>query len=68
MIAYDKARDKLLTIQTRVDESPVNVTDDRYYDTEQAHLDADHVLVDFLAELGYGEIVQLWRGVPKWYA
>ena len=68
MISYNKARDELLTIQTRVDESPRDVKADKYYDTEQAHLDADRVLIDFLMALGHEEIVQLYRGIPKWYA
>ena len=38
------------------------------YDIEVAHAKADDALCEFLASLGYRELVALWREVPKWYA
>jgi len=38
------------------------------YDPEEAHFRADKVLCEILKELGYGDIVELWEEVPKWYA
>lgn len=37
-------------------------------DYECAHRDADNLLVEFLEELGYKELVEAWREVGKWYA
>lgn len=37
-------------------------------DIESAHGDADDVLCDLLRELGYGDVVDAWLQVPKWYA
>jgi hypothetical protein len=37
-------------------------------DPENDHLDADDVLCALLLTLGHGELVTLWRGIPKWYA
>ena len=37
-------------------------------DPEIAHSMADTVLITLLAGLGYAEVVEAWRTVPKWYA
>jgi hypothetical protein len=37
-------------------------------DIEAAHGDADDTLCKFLRHLGYGDIVDAWEEVPKWYA
>jgi hypothetical protein len=37
------------------------------YDKEDAHLDADKALCDFLEELGYRTVVECFLEVPKWY-
>lgn len=36
-------------------------------DYECAHWGADNILVEFLEELGYKELVEAWREVGKWY-
>jgi hypothetical protein len=41
---------------------------DCHEDAEQAHSDADGVLCDALRQLGYGDIVDEWQKVEKWYA
>lgn len=38
------------------------------WDTEEAHGQADDVLCDLLRSLGYGDVVDAWKKVPKWYA
>ena len=37
-------------------------------DTEVAHAMADDVLCELLGELGYGDVVEEWAKVDKWYA
>ena len=37
-------------------------------DVEVAHCDADSILCDLLERLGYGNVVEAWHEVPKWYA
>lgn len=37
-------------------------------DTELAHCDADDVLCELLVELGYGDVVDAFHQVKKWYA
>lgn len=37
-------------------------------DREFAHVRADRVLCELLAELGYGEVVTAWQQIEKWYA
>lgn len=36
-------------------------------DVEVAHERADGVLCDLLIALGYADVVEAWRAVPKWY-
>jgi hypothetical protein len=36
-------------------------------DTEIAHQDADDVLCDLLSELGYGDVVEKYYEIEKWY-
>ena len=37
-------------------------------DTEVAHIDADGVLCQLLLTLGYGDVVDEYHRVGKWYA
>lgn len=37
-------------------------------DIESAHGDADDILCKILIDLGYPQIVEAYRRVPKWYA
>ena len=37
-------------------------------DNEQGHLNADEALLELLEKLGYQEVVDEFRAVPKWYA
>lgn len=37
-------------------------------DIEIAHSDADDVLCDLLTELGYGDIVNEYKKIERWYA
>lgn len=36
--------------------------------TEDLHIEADYLLCELLTELGYTEIVQAYRNIPKWYS
>lgn len=38
------------------------------HDIEEAHIEADSVLTELLTDLGYGEVVDEWHKVDKWYA
>ncbi len=38
------------------------------WDEEAAHQDADNILCNILKSLGYGEIVDIYEAIPKWYA
>lgn len=38
------------------------------YDPEQAHIQADKLLGDLLAELGYGDGVAIFQKGTKWYS
>ena len=40
----------------------------KYYDEEDAHIEADAVLCDLLKELGFEDVVELYEKIPKWYA
>jgi hypothetical protein len=35
---------------------------------EDAHIDADALLCRLLEELNYGDVVELWYKVGKWYS
>ena len=39
----------------------------RNNDLEGTHFDADWLMGEVLKELGYGEGVQIFRNMPKWY-
>jgi hypothetical protein len=46
-----------------------HLPDDVYPDAdsiEVAHIQADEILCDFLLALGYQDVVQAYRKVPKW--
>ena len=38
------------------------------FDTEAAHGIADDILCELLTSLGYGDVVEAWNKVEKWYA
>lgn len=40
----------------------------RYIGEEEAHMMADELMCDILFELGYGEGVDIFKKIPKWYA
>lgn len=44
------------------------IADEFAGDPEAAHMNADQTLCDLLDSLGYGEVVEAWRRVDKWYA
>ena len=37
-------------------------------DIEEAHRDADDVLMQLLRDLGYGDVAIEFEVIPKWYA
>lgn len=37
-------------------------------DTDAEHKEADDILCDLLIDLGYADVVTLWKQVHKWYA
>ena len=37
-------------------------------DTEQDHVDADEILLNLLASLGFPEVVETFRFLRKWYS
>ena len=37
-------------------------------DLEDAHVQADGILCDLLAQLGYIDVVDAYERIPKWYA
>jgi hypothetical protein len=37
-------------------------------DTEDAHAEADRLLVALLEQLGYGDLCRLYERVDKWFA
>ena len=37
-------------------------------DIEVAHQEADWVLCELLKKLGYGDVVEAYCDIPKWYA
>jgi len=37
-------------------------------DTEGAHCEADDLLCEILKELGFGEAVEIFENMDKWYA
>ena len=41
---------------------------DKSYDEEVAHISADALMMETLEDLGYGEGVEIFRNMPKWYA
>jgi hypothetical protein len=41
---------------------------ERGYDEEPRHADADGLMMQVLSELGYGEGVEIFSEMPKWYA
>ena len=41
---------------------------DRMYDCEDQHIDADELMCDVLRSLGYGDGIDIFDSMPKWYA
>jgi hypothetical protein len=39
-----------------------------YRDVEMAHREADDVLLELLERLGYEDVAEAFREVPRWYA
>ena len=37
-------------------------------DTESHHLKADELLLQVIYDAGFDEVIDWYRGVPKWYA
>lgn len=37
-------------------------------DTEEGHIDADHILVEALEKMGYKKLVELYLELDKWYS
>jgi hypothetical protein len=37
-------------------------------DLEAAHGEADDILCQLLRQLGYADVIDAWKQVPKWYA
>lgn len=44
------------------------IGEDEYLDNEVAHREADSLLCETLRELGYGEMVDEFHNIHKWYA
>lgn len=38
------------------------------YDEEDAHVEADDVLVSLLDSMGFTDLVEAYNDIPKWYA
>mgnify|MGYP000362529352 CR=1 FL=1 len=56
-----EAVDRLNKILKKVEEGKFDYTE------EDAHIDADEVLCDLLEELGYNEVVEVYKKIPKHY-
>lgn len=41
---------------------------DKFYDEEIAHISADALMMETLMDLGYGEGVEIFENLHKWYA
>lgn len=54
-----------MTYQEYVTAMNFNVTDS---DTERAHRRADNLLIEFLKEAGYVELIEAYENVKKWYS
>lgn len=54
-----------MTYQEYVDVMNLIVMD---RDTERAHRRADNLLIEFLKEEGYVELIEAYEKVNKWYA
>ena len=42
--------------------------DDRMYDCEDQHIDADRLMCNVLRSLGYGDGIDIFDSMYKWYA
>lgn len=50
------------------EEAVKTLTDMHADDPESAHSLADEVLCALLVSLGYGDVVEAWNKIEKWYA
>lgn len=48
--------------------SNLNRDDPMWLDQESAHVMADELMCHVLIDLGFGEGVDIFRNMPKWYA
>lgn len=39
-----------------------------YDDTEEAHIEADNIIIQMITDLGYEDIAELYDKIYKWYA
>ena len=45
-----------------------SVSDSMGHDVEGGHSDADAILCELLERLGFGEVVELYNSIEKWYS
>ena len=38
-----------------------------YADEEKCHIEMDRLMCDYLRMLGYGEGIDIFENIPKWY-
>ena len=56
-----------MTQEERIKIAIVELNNCTTLDTEMAHCNADSVLCNLLEELGYGEVVEVYNEIDKWY-
>ena len=44
------------------------IGNEKWYDQEDFHREADSLMCDLLSELGYSQGVEVFRNTPKWYS
>lgn len=57
MLTFEEFKQKMLDIYT-----------ENCNDTEILHMEMDAAMCNLLIDLGYREGVEIFQGVPKWYA
>jgi hypothetical protein len=58
-VNLNQIKNRLIEIQNEAEESG---------DFESSHEEADNIICELLAKLGYEDIVAEWLKVPKWYS
>jgi len=58
----EKLLEKLAKIKERMDS---DAEEDTYYYEEDAHIDADELLLEFIND---EEILEAFESIPKWYS